>query len=153
VVCRILLGLGMGGEWASGAALVSETWPASTRTRAMAFMQSSWAVGFGLAALVTGVVLPRWGWRATFFVGIVTAFLTPRIRSAVHEPEIWDQRRDPTPITTKLRQIFCEGMGTVAIFITAMNALALFAWWGMNTWVPAYLVLPVSEGGAGLSVV
>ena len=49
----VLLGLGMGGEWASGAALVSETWPAEHRGRALGFMQSSWAIGY-LAAAVTG---------------------------------------------------------------------------------------------------
>ena len=63
-VFRILLGIGMGGEWASGAALVAETWPAGHRGKAFGLMQSSWAVGYALAAIVAGVVLPRWGWRA-----------------------------------------------------------------------------------------
>ena len=51
-VFRALLGLGMGGEWASGAALVSETWPAKHRGRALGFMQSSWAIGYATAAMV-----------------------------------------------------------------------------------------------------
>jgi MFS family permease len=59
-VFRILLGLGMGGEWASGAALVSETWPAEHRGKALGIMQSSWAIGYGAAAVVTALVLPRW---------------------------------------------------------------------------------------------
>ena len=79
-VFRILLGLGMGGEWASGAALVSETWPAEHRGKALGFMQSAWAVGYGLAALVVMIVLPRWGWRAVFFVGILPAFFTLWVR-------------------------------------------------------------------------
>ena len=53
---RVGLGIGMGGEWASGAALVSETWKPEHRNRAMAFMQSAWAVGLGLAALVNWLV-------------------------------------------------------------------------------------------------
>lgn len=56
---RAALGLGMGGEWACGAALVSETWPAKHRGKALALVQSAWAIGFALAALVTAVVLPR----------------------------------------------------------------------------------------------
>ena len=47
-VFRILLGIGMGGEWASGAALVSETWPAEHRGKALGFMQSAWAIGYAL---------------------------------------------------------------------------------------------------------
>jgi len=57
-VFRILLGLGMGGEWASGASLVSETWPAEHRGKALGFMQSSWAIGYALAALVAAIVMP-----------------------------------------------------------------------------------------------
>src|SRR6476646_3892360 len=63
---RVLLGLGFGGEWATGAALVSESFPAKHRGKALAFVQSSWAVGYGLAALVNIVVMPIWGWRGVF---------------------------------------------------------------------------------------
>ena len=49
-VFRILLGFGMGGEWATGVALVSETFPARHRGKALAFVQSAWAIGYGLAA-------------------------------------------------------------------------------------------------------
>ena len=49
-IFRVLLGIGMGGEWASGAALVSETWPAEHRGKALGLMQSAWAIGYGLAA-------------------------------------------------------------------------------------------------------
>jgi len=61
-IFRVLLGLGMGGEWASGATLVSETWPAEHRGKALGLVQSSWAIGYGAAALVTWIVMPTWGW-------------------------------------------------------------------------------------------
>jgi MFS family permease len=64
VLLRVFLGFGMGGVWSSGAALVSESWPASSRGRALGFMQSGWAIGYALAVLVAGVVQPRYGWRA-----------------------------------------------------------------------------------------
>jgi len=92
-VFRALLGLGMGGEWASGAALVSETWPAKHRGRALGFMQSAWAIGFAAAALVVGFALPRWGWRVVFFVGILPALFTLWVRRNVDEPEVWKARR------------------------------------------------------------
>jgi MFS family permease len=82
---RALLGIGMGGEWASGAALVSETWPAEHRGKALGIVQSSWAVGFAAAALVTQLVLPAWGWRATFFVGILPALVAAWVRRSVKE--------------------------------------------------------------------
>ena len=156
-VFRALLGLGMGGEWASGAALVSETWPAKHRGRALGFMQSSWAIGFAAAALVVGFVLPRWGWRAVFFVGILPAFFTLWVRRNVDEPEVWKATRglaqaDRSAATRgqRFRDIFRGRMLRLTIAVTFMNACALFAWWGLNGWVPAYLSLPPAQGGLGL---
>src|SRR5690606_20911509 len=60
-VFRLLLGLGIGGEWSTGAALISETWPEKHRGKAFGIMQSGFAIGYALAALVAFVVLPRWG--------------------------------------------------------------------------------------------
>ena len=92
-IFRVLLGLGMGGEWASGATLVSETWPEKHRGKALGIMQSCWAIGYGLAAIVVAIVLPRFGWRAVFFVGILPALFTLWIRRSVKEPEMWLDRR------------------------------------------------------------
>jgi len=75
-IFRVLLGIGMGGEWATGAALVSESFPARHRGKALAFVQSAWAIGYGLAAIVNMLVLPVWGWRAVFFVGVAPALFT-----------------------------------------------------------------------------
>ena len=155
-VFRALLGLGMGGEWASGAALVSETWPTKHRGRALGFMQSSWAIGFAVAALVVGFVLPRWGWRAVFFVGILPAFFTLWVRRNVEEPEVWKAsraaRRDATSTAPMHRfaDMFSSRMLGLTSAVTLMNACALFGWWGLNGWVPAYLSLPVAQGGVGL---
>src|SRR6185295_5765358 len=88
-VFRILLGLGMGGEWATGAALVSESFPARHRGKALAFVQSAWAIGYGLAALVNMIAMPLWGWRGVFFVGVLPALFTLWIRRGVEEPVLW----------------------------------------------------------------
>ena len=92
-IFRVLLGLGMGGEWASGAVLVSETWPEKHRGKALGIMQSCWAIGYGLAAIVVALVLPAFGWRAVFFVGIVPALFTLWIRRSVKEPEMWTRQK------------------------------------------------------------
>ena len=86
---RVLLGLGMGGEWASGAALVSETWPAQHRGKALGWMQSSWAIGYARGR-------HRDGDRAAA-LGLARGVLRRRAAGAVHalgtaqveEPEMW----------------------------------------------------------------
>jgi MFS family permease len=155
---RALLGLGMGGEWASGAALVSETWPAKHRGRALGLMQSAWAIGFAAAAIVVGIVLPRWGWRAVFFVGVLPALVTVWVQRSVEEPEVWKlhraERAHRSPSAerpTRFTDIFRGRMLRLTVVVTFMNACALFGWWGLNGWVPAYLSLPVAQGGVGLT--
>lgn len=149
-IFRILLGIGMGGEWASGAALVSETWPDKHRGKALGIMQSAWAIGYGLAALTAGIVLPWKGWRAVFFVGVLPALLTLFIRKGVKEPELW-LTRNSSSSTGGFRSIFRKGRRATTIIVTFMNACCLFAWWGYNLWVPAYLSLPSAKGGVGMS--
>ncbi|MEP6778469.1 MAG: MFS transporter [Gemmatimonadaceae bacterium] len=155
-ILRALLGLGMGGEWASGAALVSETWPAKARGRALAFMQSSWAIGFAAAATVVGFVLPRYGWRPVFFIGVLPALLTLWVRRSVREPAIWLERQNaranaPRQNNERFSSIFKGKLLPLTIAVTLMNACVLFGWWGLNGWMPSYLSLPVAQGGVGLS--
>jgi MFS family permease len=151
-VFRIFLGLGMGGEWASGAALVSETWPAEHRGKALGFMQSAWAIGYGAAAVVTAVVMPVWGWRGVFFVGVLPAFFTLWVRRNVEEPEIWrESRKVPVASRRGFGEIFRAPMRPLTVAVTVMNAFTMFAWWGFNLWLPGYLSLPTTEGGVGLS--
>ena len=154
IIFRILLGFGMGGEWASGAALVSETWPSEHRGKALGLMQSGWAIGYAAAALVNGLVLPTFGWRAVFFVGILPAFLTIWVRRYVKEPEIWTASRSaPRTEGSGLGVLFRGDYVKLTAALTLMNACTLFAWWGFNLWLPSYLRQPPSQGGVGLSEV
>ncbi len=154
-VFRVLLGLGMGGEWASGAALVAETWPSQHRGKAMGVMQSSWAIGYGLAAALTAIILPRLGWRAVFFAGVLPAMVTFWIQKCVPEPEIWRRsksaaRRSST--LTELRTLWQGSCRRHIVVASIANAGTMFAWWGLFTWIPAFLSLPPERGGAGLNI-
>ena len=155
-VFRVLLGLGMGGEWASGAALVSETWSAEHRGKAFGFMQSSWAIGYAAAAAVTALVMPRFGWRAVFFVGVLPALFTLWIQRKVEEPEIWrstvNRAADATTaVAMRIGDVFRGALGRTTVAVTLMNACTMFGWWGLNLWIPGYLSLPVAQGGIGLN--
>jgi MFS family permease len=152
VFFRIGLGLGMGGEWASGATLVSETWPAEHRGKALAFMQSAWAIGYALAAAVNYLVQPTFGWRAVFLVGILPAFLTIWVRQSVKEPDLWLQSKERRSTGSTLALLFSEGLAPLTIALTIMNACTLFGWWSFNLWLPSFLQEPPSRGGLGLQM-
>ena len=150
-ICRFILGLGMGGEWTTGAALIAETWRPEHRGKALGLMQSTWAIGEMLAIAVVALVLPSFGWRAVFFVGVLPAVIVFWIRRRVPESEIWLRQRQPTSAGS-LRILWRPDLRRNAIVATAMNACAMFGYWGLFTWIPAYLSLPVEQGGRGLDL-
>jgi len=165
-VFRFILGLGMGGEWNTGATLVAETWPNELRAKAISVVQSSWAIGYALAALVAGVVLRYSNWRMVFFVGILPAMITLWIQSRVPESQMWeenrrraeqDQKRElegakRTPRNESFLVIFRAPYGKSTIVLLLLNFFGLFGWWGLFTWIPPYLSLPVSQGGRGFGI-
>lgn len=171
-VARFVLGLGMGGEWNTGATLVAESWPTNLRAKAIAIVQSSWALGFAAAALVAGPVSRYFGWRAVFFVGILPAVITLWIQHRVPESEMWKERggrqgplapeEKPRLLANNARSGAPGAASTAVIFrppyvkhtfaLLLFNFFGMFAWWGLFTWLPPYLSLPVEQGGRGFGV-
>ena len=158
-VARFVLGLGMGGEWNTGATLVAETWPTEFRAKAISIVQSSWALGFAAAALVAGPVARYYGWRAVFFVGILPAVVTLWIQRSVPESEMWrermpsaDEAENDRKSLSKFSVIFGPPYGRHTIALLLFNFFGMFAWWGLFTWLPPYLSLPVEQGGRGFGV-
>ena len=151
---RFLLGLGMGGAWTCGAALVSESWPDRHRGKAIGVMQSAWAIGYGGAALMSALVLPRFGWRAMFFIGGIPALTTLWVRSSVEEPDIWKTRKVADRLGApreSLASIFKSPYRQITVSLVALSLCALYAYWAFNFWVPSYLLLPPSQHGTGFS--
>ncbi len=161
-VFRFILGLGMGGEWNTGATLVAETWPTELRAKAIAVVQSSWAIGYAAAALVSGIVLHTFHWRAVFFVGILPALVTLWIRKDVPESEMWQEHhRVAAQSSAVMRQeheqlsfsdLFAGGYARHTFVLLFVNFFGMFGWWGLFTWIPPYLSLPVEQGGRGFGV-
>lgn len=150
-IFRFLLGLGMGGEWNSGATLVAETWPGAWRGRALGIVQSSWAIGYALAAIVASFVLARASWRWVFFVGVLPALVTLWIQHDVPEPALWRKQREEAP-ASKAEKLAMWRAATPRLFaLLSMNTFGMFAWWGLFTWIPAYLALPIARGGRDFS--
>jgi MFS family permease len=178
-VFRFILGLGMGGEWNTGATLVAETWPDELRAKAISVVQSSWAIGFALAALVSGIVLRYASWRYVFFVGVLPALITLWIQNRVPESQMWldhDAATKREGLDAEVQRTSRGGSSrtgvsaphgqasasfdlifrapylksTVALLL--LNFFGMFGWWGLFTWLPPYLSLPVEQGGRGFGV-
>jgi MFS family permease len=157
---RAALGIGMGGEWASGAVLVSETWPAAHRNKASAIMQSGWALGYIAAALLAAAVLgnaspaeQRWRWL--FAAGVLPALFTLWVRRHVREPDTWTRTaRGPVrPAGHPFSVILGRDLRSTTLRVALLTTTVQFAYWGIFFWLPSFLSRPVAQGGAGMGIV
>jgi MFS family permease len=158
LIWRSILGIGMGGEWASGAVLVSETWPAHLRNKAISIMQSGWALGYMMASISAALILgaPSLGadaWRWLFVVGVAPALFTLWIRRYVHEPETWTKKPKAADGRSPFAIVFGPTLLARTLLIIALGSAVQFANWGLFFWLPAFLARPIAQGGAGMGVV
>lgn len=146
-VLRALQGLGFGGEWAVGAVLVGEIIAPAHRGKAVGLVQSGWAIGWAVAAVLYGIafsVLPEsLAWRSLFWVGILPALLVLYVRKHVPEPQAY--------VEGAAKRLKANGLSVWAIFSPSMLRRTVLAallctgiqggFYAMSTWLPAYLRL------------
>ena len=134
---RFLAALGIGGEWAVGASLLSETWPKRWRPWIAATLQSAVNCGILLACLAGALLKghpPQW----IFLVGILPAFITLWIRSAVPETEEWTEARKGQP-APKIRELFGPEVRSVTWRVMLICAVSLTAHWTFMFWQQSYI--------------
>jgi len=160
-VMRVLQGLGFGGEWAAGAVLMGEIIRPQHRGKAVGCVQSAYAVGWAVAAIVSTLLLTllpaEYAWRVVFFVGVLPAVLVLYIRRYIKEPEVFEETRQAVRASG-------EDTGPLAIFrpavlkttiLTSLLALGLQgASYSITTWLPTFLktVRGLSTSSAGYYV-
>ena len=163
-ILRFLAGLGLGGEYGIGMTLVSETWPAAKRARATAGVAMGWQAGAVLAAILAAVVLPDYGWRGLFLVGVVPALLAAWARHGINEPPMWVKRKEMKKelaarkergetLTAEeeeqleeakkfpLAYLFASPSKTVTtLSLTVMTSVQNFGYYGIMVWLPMILL-------------
>jgi len=141
LIYRGIAGLGLGGEFGIGMALVAEAWPASKRARASSYVGLGWQSGVLAAALVTPLLLPVIGWRGMFLVGIFPAVAAFLIRRRLHEPELFvaNRARDPhASLSLRLLVADAETIRT-SLGMVILCAVQNFGYYGIMIWLPNYL--------------
>jgi MFS family permease len=145
-LCRFFTGLGVGGEFASGAALVAEVFPAHARPAALGIMQAASALGNMMAGLLNLTIgaSPHWGWRWMFGFGTLPALLVFVIRLFVKEPERWEHARQMAARgQTQLGSIFEMLLDPTwrhhTLVGVSLAAIGVIGFWGIGTWSPDLL--------------
>lgn len=140
LIFRFLAALGIGGEWAVGASMLSETWPSRWRPWLAAILQTAVNVGILLACLA-GWLLNAFPYRTIFLVGVIPALVTLWIRHAVPEPEEWlaAARSGANQKPPGLGALFRGSIRHTTLIMITVCALGLTAHWALMFWHSAHL--------------
>ena len=152
---RFVAALGIGGEWAVGASLLSETWPKAWRPWIAAVLQSAVNIGILIAAATV------WGLsrlphppaeRFVFLVGVLPALAVFWIRRQVPEPEEWIQARTTAAIAPRISDLFRGKVARITWNTAAVCAFGLSAWWLFLFWSTQHLRRLLSDEGVAPAV-
>ena len=142
VIFRFITGLGVGGEWGTGQTYINETFPDDLRAKFGAFMQSGAPVGVILAALVGGFITPVIGWRMSFLVSIIPAFLVIIVRKHLKESDVWIQNKDEYAtknVLKEFRAIISQEHRKIFFLALVLCIFGMSAYWYTYSWLPTYL--------------
>ncbi|MCO6430424.1 MAG: MFS transporter [Deltaproteobacteria bacterium] len=153
---RFIASLGIGGEWAAGAALVAETVPEKKRVAAGALLYTAAPAGLFLATFVTDLFTrqltfiasdPNLSWRAVFLTGLIPAAVALLIRLKVREPEGWSAAEEKP----KIAELFSPAYRRRTIGGLVVALVALITWWSCNAFVPTIASFLAQDQAAGIS--
>ena len=147
LIYRTIAGIGLGGEFGIGMALVAETWPAQLRARACSYVALGWQAGVLVTALVTPALLPVIGWRGMFLVGLIPAVVAFLVRWYVGEPKIFlntmKSGRTKMPMALLVKDAATTKI-TLGMFV--LCAVQNFGYYGLMIWLPSYLSIKFGFG-------
>ncbi len=151
MVFRVITGLGVGGEWATGQTYVGETFPPKVRGRYGAFMQTGAPIGIALASIVGGFIEPVIGWRTCFLISVLPALLVIFVRRRLPESDIWLRRKmlvkegvlpessAATEEPGKFSILFSSEHRKMFILSLVLAIFDMSAYWFTYSWLPGYL--------------
>ncbi|WP_261206714.1 MFS transporter [Variovorax sp. CY25R-8] len=146
LVARTLQGLGFGGEWAVGSVLIAEMIRPAYRGKAVGLVQSSWAVGWGAAVLVSMALFsflpPEVSWRVMFLLGLLPALLIVFIRRSISDPEIYVQTRAAVARGERsgnFLAIFKPGVLGTTVLASLLFTGMQGGYYAIGVWLPTFL--------------
>jgi MFS family permease len=137
---RTIAGIGLGGEFGIGMALVAEACPAAERGRVSSYVGLGWQGGVLAAAIITPLLLPTIGWRGMFLIGIFPAVVAWFIRRTLHEPEMFLRDAKTRSPQSSLRLLVKDAETIKLSFgMAILCSVQNFGYYGVMIWLPNYL--------------
>ncbi len=139
---RFVAGFGLGGELPVASTLVSESMPAKERGRAVVLLESFWAVGWILSALIAYFVIPDYGWRIAFGIGAVPALYALYLRRAIDDsPRFAEIKKAPVSLSKRVAIVWSPEYRKSTIMLWILWFTVVFSYYGMFLWLPTVMVI------------
>ncbi|MGZ7116670.1 MAG: MFS transporter [Methanobacterium sp.] len=150
ILFRIITGLGVGGEWATGQTYIGETFPAKLRGRFGSMMQTGAPVGIILASIVGGFLAPVIGWRESFFISVLPALMVIFIRRSLPESDVWLKKQSQSikkefkSLMNQIKEskfimLFSREYRKTFLLSLILAVFGMSAYWFTYSWMPDYL--------------
>ena len=140
LIFRCFAGLGFGGEFGIGLALVAETWPGALRARASSYVALGGQAGILTATLLTPLLLTRVGWRGMFLIGVLPTILSLALRRFVREPDAFLKMRKNGHAAFPVRLLFRDlRTSRTSLGVITLCCVQQLGYYGLMTWLPFYL--------------
>jgi MFS family permease len=146
IVLRFLVGFGVGGEWAAGTALLHESLPEQSRVRYAGWLHTATPIGIILASSISLLIVPVFGWRGMFLLGVAPALLTIYLRRNIPEPVRKSHAMAPRPTTA----LFTGAQARATWSAALMVSCGLFGIWSSSFWIPTVITTRLVEEGRSL---
>lgn len=138
---RFVAGVGLGGELPVASTLVSESVPAKERGRAVVLLESFWAAGWIISALISYFVIPEYGWRVAFLIGALPAFYALYLRRAIEDPPNFNKRKELKKVTfgEKFKSVWSVEHRKTTLMLWILWFTVVFSYYGMFLWLPSVM--------------
>ncbi|WP_217559092.1 MFS transporter [Paenibacillus sp. GbtcB18] len=141
-ILRFIAGVGLGGELPVASTLVSESMPVQDRGRAVVLLESFWAGGWILAALIAYFVIPKYGWQSAFVIGAVPALYALYLRRAIEDPPRFRiERSGESSFAAKVKSVWSRDYRRSTVMLWVLWFTVVFSYYGMFLWLPTVMVL------------
>jgi len=143
LVIRFISAIGIGAEYSIITMLMAEYVSTKRRTTILGSLQAAYSVGYLVAALLAGAILPQFGWRPLYFIFIVPIVLAIYMRRTIPEPKSWREvKKEPHNVKKNEWYFILKEPKTRNIFLLwlLISGCLQFGYYGVGTWLPTYMV-------------
>lgn len=142
LILRFLVGMGLGGELPVASTLVSEIAPSSDRGRIVVLLESFWAVGWLLAAIISYFIIPSFGWRIALLLSALPALYAIYLRLKLPDsPAFSPKKIEKRSVLQNIRNVWSKKYARSTFVLWTLWFTVVFSYYGMFLWLPSVMVM------------